>query len=404
MPDLVLSADQARALDVIEEALAVKQRVLCLTGPAGSGKTALVRILASRLRAGGWGVVLLASTGKAAARLQEVTREGASTIHSVLFGRVTDREDGTPCFSDPRAPCSGRTLVVVDEASMVDSSLHRELVRQLPRDAALLYVGDREQLPPVAGEWGPDFEHPTVVLTEIHRQALGNTIVAIATLVREGGKLPRETRGEAYSRVSQDILEVVDEVVARRERGEDVAVLCWTNELRQAFNRQVRRRLAREAPICPGDRLVVGLNNRVVGRMNGEVLVVAQASLWLDLPEGRRAAQEQTLTPFERGAWWVRAACGARFWAHPELIGASVKDFKGRMARDLRATRGMLWLHVDYGEALTVHRAQGSEFSRVVFLLNGATRFLAAQDPVLARRLVYTACTRARETLQVVDL
>lgn len=401
-----LSPDQALAEDALLAALVAGERVLCLTGPGGSGKTTLVKSLIRRLREAGWGVKLLAPTGKAALRLAEVTGEPTATIHSTIYGRVTEGADGQPLFSDPRAPCAEKTVVLIDEASMVDEALHREVLRQLPRSAALCYVGDRHQLPPIYGSWGPDFDHPTAILSEIHRVAKENPLIGVSAGVRLGGKLPHGEIGTAYARKSGDLLTVVEAYLEEREQGRDVVVLAWTNAIRQRFNHHARKRLERKAPFCPGDRLIVLQNSHTMRRMNGEVMVVEQANRWVELPEGLRAmnAPFSRIGTMEGECWWVKTACNARFWAHPDLVGVDTKDFRRAMATGLVSTSGAKWLHVDYGEALTVHRSQGSQFQTVFFLIDSATRFLANRDPATARRLTYTAATRAMERLVVWDL
>ena len=108
----------------------------------------------------------------------------------------TERGRTRLVFDGKQAPCPPGGLVICDEASMVDERLHRDLLDHLPPGAQLLYVGDREQLPPVEGTWGPDFTTPTAVLETIHRQAEQSPILSLATAIREGRRWSGWVEGE----------------------------------------------------------------------------------------------------------------------------------------------------------------------------------------------------------------
>lgn len=404
LPDL--SEDQVDARRRIREALTRGERELVFTGPAGSGKTTLLRVLIADVKAEGWKVRSLALTGKAAVNLHQVTGEEAGTVHGALYRQVQDGEDGRPRFFGRQAPCEEKTLVLVDEASMMDTHLHHDFMVAMPKGSVVLFIGDREQLPPVRGTWGCDFANPTAALTQIHRQALGNPILAISALVREGGKLPQGVVGEAYLRRRGSLEEVVEAAAMRRRVGADVAILTQTNEIRERLNRFMRRALghADQGALTAGDRVLVRRNNKIVGRMNGEVLTVERVVPWLETREGQRAADDDQVTALEAKALWVRTVEGARFYTAPDLIGAEGNVHWKTVHGQCRGTWESLWLNLDYGEALTVHAGQGSGFDEVFFVIDGMTRYLAGLNPVQARRLVYTAVTRAKKRLEVWDL
>lgn len=390
-----LSADQQRALALLTEALTNRQSQMVLAGPAGSGKTTIMRDFARVARESGYKVRFAAPTGKAAVRIRDVTGEPASTLHSILYRSVSETLDGRPMFRDPKPPCEDRTVLIIDEASMVSADLHQELISHMPETSSVLYVGDREQLPPVMGTWGPDFDHPTAVLEEIHRQALGNSILMVADMIRRGGKLPEADLG-AYERRKESLSWVADRIAQGLTSNEDIVAISWTNDLRRKLNNLVRRNLGfRDQPLNERERLLVLLNNKATGNMNGEVVqVISFENLKLDPPTGCD------------GIARVDGSNGSSFFVHPQLIGTvgEVRDFKMACARWAERLPTRRWVHVDYGYGLTVHRAQGSEYETVIFVVDSMSRKIAQRDVSSARRLVYTALTRAKKRIIVVDL
>lgn len=373
---LTLSPGQETALAALHAfARSKSSSVGVLVGPAGTGKTTLLGIFASQLRRD---VRFAAPTGRAAKVLtNKLLRAGAgktaSTIHRALYGAPTEAEDGSLDFGEPQTPVQKGGLLIVDEASMIDQHIDRDIRSKLPDGASLLYVGDREQLPPISGGWGPDFASPTVALTEVHRQALESPIVRIATDLRTGGKLPRESDGAYRWRASANH-HVAAWMASRREA--DAVVLVTTNSTRKEINRLVRKVLGFQRQVEPGDRLVVLLNNYELDLMNGELIDVVSASPAGDVVE-------------------VVTKCGRTVSVVPSLLGAPVRDFRDA------ATAGAV--HVDHGWALTVHKSQGSEWAEVAVVVDHGLENWHRRDPETARRLLYTAVTRARESLDVLD-
>ena len=173
---LTLDPSQDRAVDTILAALAQPRSEATLAGAAGCGKSVLMAVVQAEWKGN---VLLLAPTGKAVNRLAETTGETVTTIHSAVFRAVEEREsDGRQSalvFGEPATPrgVSRRTLVIVDEASMVNERL-AAVLRQVCFlvGARILWVGDHEQLPPVEGRWGARLDQPTACLEQVHRQAL----------------------------------------------------------------------------------------------------------------------------------------------------------------------------------------------------------------------------------------
>jgi exodeoxyribonuclease-5 len=249
-----LSPQQDAAVLAVSRWLkAGKPQVFRLFGYAGTGKTTLARRIAEEVD----GDVLFASfTGKAAQVMRNKGCSNARTLHSLIYrprGDKAEEETGTmqPAFSLNRTSTVAKAkLVVVDECSMVDEALGRDL---LSFGTPVLVLGDPGQLPPVnAGQGGGGFfteQEPDVMLTEIHRQARENPIIALAQTVREGGRpgLGRYGTSRVVSRGDID----AEQVLAADQ------ILVGRNRTRQLYNRRIRcaQRLSRNIAGGPATSL-----------------------------------------------------------------------------------------------------------------------------------------------------
>src|SRR3954447_12772695 len=166
--------------------LALRSKVLVITGGPGCGKTTLVNAILAILRARRVQVALCAPTGRAARRLSESTGLEARTIHRLL--EVDPTTGGFRYGEDNQLDCD---LLVVDEASMIDVPLMNALLKALPKDAALILVGDIDQLPSVGpGQVLADViasgAVPVVRLSEVFRQAAQSRIIVNAHRINRG--------------------------------------------------------------------------------------------------------------------------------------------------------------------------------------------------------------------------
>jgi exodeoxyribonuclease V alpha subunit len=360
--------DKAQA-EAVAQSLAAG--VSLLTGGPGTGKSRTVAAVVQLLRKKGTEVALAAPTGRAAKRLEELTDHPAVTVHRLLGAQGMTggfaRNEEWPLDAD---------VVVVDEASMLDVELTAALLEACSDGTHLLLVGDPAQLPSIGpghvlGDLIDSGAVPVTELTTLYRQAEGGAIARLATGVR-GGELPvvdspdREVvivpatgSAEAARRVVQLVTDSIPralginpgavQVVTPVHRGP-----AGTIELNKALKAVLNPGEGTVFGFDVGDRVVATANHldlEPIGFANGEVGVVTKAG---------------------------DGSLGIDFSSGPVTV-------TGTALSDLR-----------HGWAITVHRAQGSEWPGVVVVLPPEA------GGMLSRPLVYTALTRAQKHLSIV--
>src|SRR5229473_940418 len=257
-----LAASQRRAV-----AIALASKIIVITGGPGVGKTTLTKSILTILAAKSVSVALCAPTGRAAKRLSETTGLEAKTIHRLL--EVDPKHGGFSRNEEKPLTCD---LLVVDETSMVDVPLLASLVRALPRTAALMLVGDADQLPSVGpGQVLADVIEsravPIARLTEVFRQAAESLIVRNAHRINHGERpeLPSDHKGDFYfidAIDPEDGIRKVIEVVRNRiplrfglDAIRDVQVLCPMN--RGGLGARALNAALQEALNPPNDKPMV---------------------------------------------------------------------------------------------------------------------------------------------------
>jgi exodeoxyribonuclease V alpha subunit len=346
-----------------------------LTGGPGTGKSTTVRVLVARLEAAGLEVALCAPTGRAAKRLEELTGRAATTVHRLLEARP-DAAGGFR-FRFGTAEPLPHDVVVVDEASMLDTWLAARLVEAVPDRSRLVMVGDADQLPSVGpGDVLRDVIRsgvvPVATLGEVHRQAAGSRIVALARAVLAGEvpALPRAD-GEVYVAEEPDrggIAARVVRTVAERAPShfgvtvDDVQVLAPVYRGPAGVD---ALNAALKAALNPADG-----RPSVAGRPGGDRVMQTRNDPELDVANG----DVGTVVDLD-----VRAGAVRVRWARGEVVHPRDR------VRDLVPA----W-------AVTVHKAQGGEWPVVVLVLD------PSHGGMLWRALAYTAVTRATRGLVLV--
>lgn len=364
------SPQQEQALKRVSEWIkSGDEQIFRLFGFAGTGKTTLATHFAEDVDGD---VIFGAFTGKAAHVLRSKGCHNASTIHSMIYKLIDDAKNVPQFRLNPQSPVKKAKLVIIDECSMVDEKLGRDL---MSFGTKILVLGDPAQLPPVKGAGFFTSAKPDVMLTEIHRQARDNPIIQMAMSVREGHRLEIGNYGE--SRVIQaGTLTTADAMGADQ-------VLVGINRTRRSYNARLRTLKGFETRDPElNDRLVCLRNNHEKGLLNGSIWIVEKI---LDRP---------VLTAGNATEMIVSPEDGGEDSQHVE-VNVLQHFFEGR-ERDLDWHDRRESDEFDFGYALTVHKAQGSQWNEVLlFDESGAFR----ED---RNRWLYTGITRAAERLTVV--
>jgi exodeoxyribonuclease V alpha subunit len=370
---LTLATSQAEAIRIT-----LRSKTMVVTGGPGVGKTTIVNSILRILAAKSVNLLLCAPTGRAAKRMTEATGMEAKTIHRLLefdpksFG--FKRNDENPLECD---------LLVVDESSMVDVSLMQSLMKAVPSHAALLIVGDIDQLPSVGpGQVLADIIEsgavPVVRLTEVFRQAAQSKIITTAHAIN-AGRLPDLTPPEGdtdfYFVPATDpeqavprIVELVSKRIPRKfgfDPIKDVQVLCPMNrggvgarslniELQAALNPAGEKKVERFGwTFAPGDKVMQIENDYDKDVYNGDIGMIED----VDLDEGEVAVNFD-----ERTVTFV-------FGELDTLVPAY---------------------------AATIHKSQGSEYPAVVIPV------MTQHYAMLQRNLIYTGVTRGKKLVVLV--
>ncbi|NTA37581.1 ATP-dependent DNA helicase [Agrobacterium salinitolerans] len=374
---MLFSPQQDEALKAVSRWLKEgRTPVFRLFGYAGTGKTTLAKHFAENVD----GEVLFAAfTGKAAQVLRSRGATNARTIHSLIYRprgeeTVEDEETGktsvAPMFSINRqSPLAKAALIIIDECSMVDEQLGKDL---MSFGTPILVLGDPGQLPPVSGGGFFTEQEPDYLLSEIHRQAKDNPIIHLAMDVREGREIMRGDYGSAQviskSEVTQSLVLDADQV------------LVGTNRTRRRYNQRLRELKGFTADYPQsGDKLVCLRNDPAKGLLNGSLWQVMSSSRETVKP-GINLMIRPEDDDMDRGA------------AKIKLLKAAFEDVETEIPWSTRKR----YDEFDFGYALTVHKAQGSQWNNVV-LFDESYAFRDSRE-----RWLYTAITRAAETLTIV--
>jgi hypothetical protein len=375
IPDFIseLSSDQKEAVTgLLSSPLGI------ISGPAGSGKTTVLRKVVSMIEATGDKVVVSSFTGKAVARLRQVLeRDDPQTLHYLLK---------TPVDFD---------VLIIDEASMVSSSLFHQVLTSFEHNFRLYLIGDVSQLPPI--EWGRPFfdliltkKIPTYFLTKCHRfyEKSGevNGILENASGMIKSPNWKWTERKNFKILKNTPIIKVIDKIIDSKISMFDFTILCPFNKPLYDINQICSQKFLPNQPTITdptgkiwriGDR-VINLKNRYdLNIMNGDDGIITDIS-----PEGLKVTFGPLLVDF--------VFCSEQTTDEEE-------DVDEDLANDSDQPKGpptTKYLVQSY--AMTVHKSQGSEWDFVLLYLPFDNRGF------ITKNLFYTAITRARQCLWII--
>ena len=324
-------------------------------------------------------------TGKATSVLKTKLKEAGallksdscSTIHSLIYTPILDK--GGQISGWERSLTLDTDLIVIDEGSMVNALIWNDLrAFRVP----ILVLGDHGQLPPVEGSFNL-MESAHFRLESIVRQANNNPIIRLSRHVREGGSIPFGNFGTVhkYSLADTDAWDKFETIVSRP--ADEYLCICGTNRTRIGLNQRIRglKDFEGEGPQT-NDRVICLKNNHAKTIYNGMIGTVKRIK--------------------EQGAHWYDT----------EVLFDEATKFEGKILKyqfnqpktlrdsgDIKVpvTEKEYGDLFDFGYALTVHKAQGSEADRVIVF----EERMQLYDQDMWQRWLYTAVTRAREELYI---
>ena len=375
----------------IEDAL--RYGVMVLTGGPGTGKTTVVRALIHIFDSMGYDIALAAPTGRAAKRMSEATSMEAKTIHRLL--EMTYDTADSFVFMRNENNLLDEQIIIVDEASMIDSALMGALLRAIKPGARLIIIGDSDQLPSVgAGNVLRDIiasdRFSTVRLTEIFRQASKSLIITNAHAVN-GGNMP--------------VLNVKDNDFFFLPRNNDrdiAATICdlCLNRLPRTYGDMARHGIQVIAPSRKGESGTENLNILLQSRLNpsekgkaehrfrDRVLregdKVMQIRNYYDIVWSRVGDESSGNGIFNGDIGTVEEICESGGYM-TVIFDERRVEYEFSLLEDL-----------EHAYAITVHKSQGSEYPIVIIPMCSAAPLL------LTRNLFYTAITRAQSMVILV--
>ena len=371
---------------------AINEPMMILTGGPGTGKTTVIRGIVETYREmhgisldpadydgeeHTFPLALAAPTGRAAKRMAESTGLPAMTIHRLLgFTGEDDEDDFDSRELDAR-------LVIIDEMSMVDTWLFYQLMKAIPHDSQVLFVGDEDQLPSVGpGQVLSDLLRsgviPTVQLTDVYRQSEGSSIVELAHEMKQG-ELKTNILQKASDRSfipagEHQVVEVVDQVVSRAlEKGfsiHDIQVLV---------------------PMYRGPAGIDAMNERIQASINppapGRKEITYGQTVYRVGDKGLQLVNQPEANVFNGDMGEIVAIFEPN--ENTEKKHLVVVDFDGIEVTYERQDLNQITL----AYCCSIHKAQGSEFSMVIMPV------VRSYYHMLRKNLLYTGITRASDYL-----
>lgn len=397
--DIVLSDKQFEAIKQINES-----NVCIITGGPGTGKTTIIKCVIDLYKSRGKKVVLCAPTGRAAKRMTEMTGEDASTIHRLLEIGKFD-EDRLASIDEKVAPVDA-DVIVVDEMSMVDVFIMNYLMKAIYLGTKVVLVGDPNQLPSVGpGNILKDLidsdEFPTVQLNKIFRQAARSQIIVNAHNVNKGiNFIDNKTNSDD---VEKDFFYVNE---SNQDKVVDLVLSLSKDRLKKYGDFDFFESIQVLTPTKKGRLGTKELNKSLQEVLNPKTDEIEEKAYGgIIFREGDRVMQIKN----NYDIYWEK---GSRDNLRTYEAGTGI--FNGEYGRIVKIDNKERQMEVEFDDgkitwyafsdldqlehayAITIHKAQGSEFDVVILVIPQSSNML------LTRNLLYTALTRAKKLLIVI--
>lgn len=393
--NIKLSSKQKEAIQAVNS-----NNVVIITGGPGTGKTTIIKNVIEIYKTHGKKVVLCAPTGRAAKRMTEMTGEEAKTLHRLLEIGKIEKENEFTIMNYEVAPIDA-DVIIVDEASMVDIYLMNYLLSGIYQGTKLILVGDTDQLPSVGpGSVLKDIINServkTIFLDEIFRQAAQSKIIVNSHRVNDG----------EYFLDKEEQQELKDDFFYIKEKSQELMLtqlisLC-KGRLENFGNYNFFENIQILSPTKKGMLGTKELNKRLQEELNPSEDNKNEKKIGdIIFREGDRVMQVKN----NYDIYWEK---GSNYNSNYETgtgifngeIGKIVKiDFINKQIKILFDDEKEAWYafsdmdQIEHAYAITVHKAQGSEFDVVIVVVTQSSAML------LTRNLLYTGLTRAKKLL-----
>lgn len=390
---MILSPKQEQGLKIAVERYKYKMKYTCISGYAGSGKSTLVKFIVQSLPGVDpeTDVCYACYTGKAAQVLLKKGNKNVSTLHKLMYESIP-RPDGT-FYHKPVSEIPYK-VVVIDEVSMVPGSMWKQLLRYQPY---ILALGDPFQLPPVSkDDANTILDKPHVFLDEIHRQAQESEIIRVSMDIRAGKDISlldgNEVKIYSMTDFTEPMLLWADQV------------LVGTNATRININNTMRRLLGRDGGPQTGDKVICLKNEWDIIANNGDPLVNGTIGFLKD------PYSSYVKVPYFLGGHTFDileskfiSDSGAEFESimmdkKMIMTGEKCCDFKTawKIGQNKKFSH-LIPKEFTYGYAITGHKAQGSQWDKVLIV---EEKF--PFDKTEHARWLYTCVTRAVEKAVII--
>ena len=394
---MILTNKQQEGLKIAVARFKAHEPYTCVSGYAGSGKSTLIKFIVNALELKDDQVAYVAYTGKAASVLRHKGCPNAMTAHKLLY--YSKRLPNGKFLYRPRPSLDGDyKVIVVDEVSMLPKQLWDLL---LSHGIYVLACGDPFQLPPIyKNQDNKILEHPHIFLDEIMRQAKESEIIRLTMDIREG-KDPAYFKGNEVHIVKPK--EVVDGMLNWADQ-----IITGTNKKRAEINKYMRDAAGRGLSPEVGDKVICLRNcwdivdsageNALINGTTGILKEFARKEMFYPIPEGNL---------YRRGITVLKSSIvtdnGEQFddvlvdYLAVTTNKKSLTDAQEYQIYRNKEVHGTEPIEFNYGYAITCHRAQGSQWDKVMVF---EEKF--PYEKIEHARWLYTACTRAAQKLVLV--